>query len=68
MEKHIDKITVNRAVGNTLVALTHERNLPFDIQEGAKLDDGDLNLLITLEKDDIKLLNETLCEIINKML
>lgn len=68
MSKYSDKITINPTVGNTLIALTHDRNLPFDIEVGNELEDGDMQLLITIENEDLELLNKTLCEIINKML
>lgn len=68
MAKYAKKFTVNSTVGHTLIALANERDLPFDIQVIDTLEDGDLQLQITLENEDLESLNETLCEIINKML
>ena len=68
MSKQSYKMTVSHSVGNNLIALTHDRNLPFEIQVGEKSEDGDLQLLVTLEEEHTETLNQTLCEIINNSL
>lgn len=65
MSKQSYKMTVNLSVGNTLITLTHERDLPFDIQTGKKSEDGDLQMLVTVEEENTELFNQTLCDIIN---
>lgn len=68
MNKQSYKHTVDRNVGDTLIALTHERNLPFDIQVRESSEDGDLQLLVTFNSiEDLELYNQTLCNIINDL-
>ncbi len=67
MSKHLYKLTVTRSIGNNLIALTHDRDLPFEILVGEKFENGDLYLFVTLENEYKELFNETLSQIINDM-
>jgi hypothetical protein len=62
-----EKYTLDCTFANNLIALVHEKELPFDIELGNKVEDG-INVAITYEPENRDLLNDTMCDIINSML
>lgn len=62
-----EKYTLDCTFANNLIALVHEKELPFEIELGNKAKDG-INVAITYEPENRDLLNDTMCDIINSML
>lgn len=55
-------------LSNNLIALVHEKDLPFDIEIGEAVEGSSINVAIAYEAEDELLLSETMNEVINAML
>lgn len=62
-----EKYILDCTLANNLIALVHEKELPFEIDLGNKVEHG-INVAITYEPENRSLLNDTMCDIINSML
>ncbi|WP_321519980.1 hypothetical protein [uncultured Bacteroides sp.] len=65
--RRTEKYTLDYTFANDLIALVHDKGLPFEIELGDKVEDG-INVAITYEPENRELLNNTMCDIINSTL